>query len=62
MRMAHHRKRIVCNAMQAVLFGCLTFLPLPGMAALEQMDEAAMSNVSGAGPVSYTHLTLPTKA
>lgn len=64
MRMAHHRKRIVCNAVQAVLFGWLTFLPLPGMAALERMDEAAMSNVSGAGLAfvweDFRWLTKPT--
>ncbi len=64
MRMAHHRKRIVCNAVQAVLFGWLAFLPLPGMAALEQMDEAAMSNVSGAGLAfvweDFRWLTKPT--
>lgn len=60
----HHLHTTVRHATRAALLGLVALLPLSGMAALERMDEAEMSGVSGAGVAfvweDFRWLTKPT--
>lgn len=49
MILLHHRMRKVCNAAPLAAMATLVLLPVVGFAALERMDDQAMSGVSGAG-------------
>ena len=56
--------REVCYSARAGLLGLLALLPLCSLAAMERMDDAAMSDVSGAGIAlgfeDFRWLTKPT--
>lgn len=60
----HHLHTTVRHATRAALLGLVSLLPLSGMAALESLDEAEMSGVSGAGLAfaldDFRWLTKPT--
>lgn len=64
MALPHQRIRKVCNTAPIALVAALTLLPLSGMTALERLDDAAMSDVSGAGMAfvweDFRWLTKPT--
>lgn len=64
MTWSHHRMRNVCDTARIGLLAVLTLLPLGGMAALERLDDDAMSGVSGAGIAlgfeDFRWLTKPT--
>lgn len=64
MQTIRQRMRVVCYSARAGLLGLLALLPLSSMAALERMDDAAMSDVSGAGIAlgfeDFRWLTKPT--
>ncbi|MAX56111.1 MAG: hypothetical protein CL537_11485 [Alcanivoracaceae bacterium] len=64
MQTIRQHMRVVCYSARAGLLGLLALLPLSGMAALERMDDAAMSDVSGAGIAlgfeDFRWLTKPT--
>ncbi|MCK0154539.1 hypothetical protein MWU49_12545 [Alcanivorax sp. S6407] len=64
MTQSHHRTGRLRSSLRALMLGGLSLLPTTSLAALEQLDDAAMADVSGAGIAlgfeDFRWLTKPT--